>query len=224
MSEVEFIAFLEAAFIQMAAVSVPGAVHISFMDWAHLFEALTAGRRVYDALLNICVWAKANAGMGGLYHSQHELALVWRVRGGRHLNNIELGRYGRNRSNIWRYAGANSFGPERAEMLALHPTVKPVAMLADAILDVSKRGDLVLDTFLGSGSTIIAAHKVDRIAASLELDLRYVDVAVRRFEQVTGIKARHATTGNTFAEEAENRTGVAAKAALAAENKADEVA
>ncbi len=225
LNEAEFIAFLEAAFAQMATVSVPGAVHVSFMDWAHLYEALTAGRRVYDALLNICVWAKANAGMGGLYRSQHEIALIWRVRGGKHLNNIELGRHGRNRSNVWSYAGANSFGPERAEMLALHPTVKPVAMLADAILDVSKRGDLVLDPFLGSGSTIIAAHKVDRMAAGMELDPRYVDVAVRRFEQVTGITVRHAATGRTFTEEVEHRAGeVDVAQSEESKTKVDEVA
>ena len=206
MSEGEFTAFLNTVFRQMAAFSAPGAVHFTFMDWRHLREALSAGHNAYDALLNICVWAKGNGGMGSLYRSEHELALVWRVRGASHLNNVELGRFGRNRTNVWRYAGANSFGPERAEMLELHPTVKPVAMLADAILDVSNRGDLVLDPFAGSGSTIIAAHKVDRVAAGVEIDPQYVDVTVRRFEQLTGIKAQHADTKRGFAEEAECRS------------------
>jgi DNA modification methylase len=205
MSEDEFTAFLATVFQEMAAFSLPGAVHYTFMDWRHLFEMLSAGRKIYDALLNICVWAKDNAGMGSFYRSQHELVLVWRVAGGPHVNNVELGRHGRNRSNIWHYAGANSFGRDRAEMLTLHPTTKPVAMLADAILDGSHRGDLVLDTFAGSGSTIIAAHKVDRRAAAIEIDPKYVDVAVHRFEKLTGSKARHAVTGRTFGQEAKAR-------------------
>ena len=201
----EFIAFLECALSQMAAFSTPGAVHFTFIDWRHVFEMLTAGRTVYDALLNICVWAKGNGGMGSLYRSEHELVLAWRVKGGAHLNNVELGRFGRNRTNVWRYGGANSFGSDRDEMLSLHPTVKPVAMLADAILDVSKRGEVVLDPFVGSGSTIIAAEKVNRVAACIEIDPTYVDVAIRRFEERTGTEARHVLSGRTFDEEADER-------------------
>ena len=151
LSEDEFTTFLTTVFRHMAAFSAPGALDYIFMDWRHLFEVLCAGRTIYEGLVNVCVWAKYNAGMGSLYRSQHELVLLWQVGGGKHLNNVELGKFGRNRSNIWHYAGANSFGPERAEMLALHPTVKPIGMLADAILDVTKRGGLVLDPFRGSG-------------------------------------------------------------------------
>ncbi len=219
MSESEFIAFLETAFRLMAMFSLPGAVHYTFMDWRHLFEALHAGRKTYDTLLNICAWVKGNGGMGSFYRSEHELVLVWRVPGAKHLNNVELGQYGRNRTNVWRHPGANSFGPERAAMLALHPTVKPVAMVADAILDASNRGDLVLDPFAGSGSTIVAAHKVDRVGAGIEIDPKYVDVAVRRFEELTGIKVRHAVSGRTFAEEAAYRGSANSDRAMPTESQ-----
>jgi DNA modification methylase len=205
MSAAEFTQFLTAAFTQMAAFSVPGSLHYTFMDWRHLGEVLSAGNVVYDGLLNICVWAKNNGGMGSLYRSAHELVLVWQAGGRAHANNIQLGKYGRNRTNVWTYPGANSFGPERAELLALHPTVKPVALLADIILDASNRSDLVLDPFAGSGSTIIAAHKVGRSAAAIELDPKYVDVTIRRFERVTGEQARDVGSALTFAEMAEWR-------------------
>jgi hypothetical protein len=206
MSEIEFIGFLETVLRNMARISVSGAVHFIFMDWRHLYELLSAGRATYDALLNVCVWAKGNGGMGSFYRSEHELILVWRVAGACHTNNVQLGRFGRNRTNVWQYPGANSFGRDRTEMLELHPTVKPVALLTDAILDVSKRGDLVLDPFAGSGSTIVAAHQVDRVCAAIELDPLYCDVAIRRFERLTGIKARHSGSGRSFAEEQKERS------------------
>jgi DNA modification methylase len=205
LSKPEFIKFLETAFNLMATSSRPGALHYTWMDWRHLHEALTAGHKVYASLINVCVWDKMTGGMGSLYRSQHELALVWRTRGAAHTNNVALGKYGRNRSNVWRHPGANSFGKHRLNMLALHPTVKPVALVAGAILDSTKRGDLVLDPFLGSGTTIIAAHKTGRRAAGLELDPTYGDVIIRRFERYTGSSAVHAQSGLSFAEEAEAR-------------------
>ena len=206
MTDTEFTAFLKLVLRNMADVSVPGAVHFTFMDWRHFPEVLSAGRDIYDALLNVCVWAKGNGGMGSLYRSEHEHVFVWRVGNISHTNNIQLGSYGRNRTNVWRYPGANSFGPGRAEMLELHPTVKPTQLLVDAILDVSKRGEWVLDPFAGSGSTLIAAHQVDRICAAIELDCHYCDVVVERFERFTGDEARHAMTGRTFSEERSVRT------------------
>jgi DNA modification methylase len=206
LSEIEFTAFLESVFREMAAVSEPGAVHYVCMDWRHIFEAMAAGRNIYDALLNICVWDKQTGGMGSFYRSQHELVLVWRRKGGSHRNNVALGKFGRNRSNIWKHPGANSFGRQREAMLAMHPTVKPTALVAGAILDASNRGDIVLDPFLGSGTTIIAAHKTGRIGAGIELDPAYGDVIIRRFERYSGMQATHAQTGRTFAEEAQARS------------------
>lgn len=205
MSEAEFRRFLAEAFGQMTRVSTDGAIHMVFIDWRHIGDALAAGAGLWSELLNVCVWAKTNAGMGSLYRSQHELVVVAKVGSAPHLNNVGLGRFGRWRSNVWRYAGANAFGGERDDLLRLHPTVKPVAMLADAILDVTARGDLVLDPFAGSGSTIIAAEKTGRRARALEIDPAYVDAAIRRFERFTGLTARHAETGLAFADVAKTR-------------------
>jgi DNA modification methylase len=156
MNKTEFAAFLGQSCRNLAAFSTGGSLHYICIDWRHLEELLAAGRETYGELKNVCVWVKDNAGMGSLYRSQHELVLVvFKQRGGSHRNNVQLGRFGRNRSNVWRYPGANSFARhgEEGNLLALHPTVKPVAMVADAILDSSARGDIVLDAFLGSGTT-----------------------------------------------------------------------
>ena len=170
------------------------------MDWRHLEELLAAGREAYGELKNVCVWVKNNAGMGSLYRSQHEFVLVFKQRGGSHRNNVQLGRFGRNRSNVWHYPGANSFARDTAEgnLLALHPTVKPVAMIADAILDCSARGEIVLDGFLGSGTTVIAAERTGRRCYGLELDPVYVDTIIRRWQGLTGGRAYHATSGRGF--------------------------
>jgi DNA modification methylase len=167
-------------------------------------ELLVAGNQVYDELLNLCVWAKDNGGMGSLYRSQHELVFVFRKGKSSHRNNIQLGRYGRNRTNLWRYPGVNTLSKqgEEGNLLALHPTVKPIALVADAILDCSKRGDIVLDTFLGSGTTLMAATRVGRTCYGMELDPLYVDVAVRRWQQHTGERAIHASSGIAFDDEA----------------------
>lgn len=204
MSEAAFTSFLETVFHNLAAFSVDGSIHFACIDWRHLHEMLSAGRVAYAELKNLCVWTKTNGGMGSLYRSQHELVCVFKNGTGPHVNNVELGKNGRYRTNVWSYAGVNSFGAER-EALALHPTVKPVALVADAILDCSKRGALVLDPFGGSGSTLIAAERTGRRGALIELEPRFVDTIIRRFETYTGDLARHAATGLSFAETAATR-------------------
>ena len=149
-------------------------------------DVSAVGGKVYDALLNICVWNKSNAGMGSLYRSKHEMVFVYRVGTTPHLNMVELGKHGRNRTNVWDYASVNSMQGSRRQDLALHPTVRPVALVADAIQDVSRRGDRVLDIFLGSGTTLIAAERVGRICCGVELESAYVDVALARWQAVTG--------------------------------------
>ena len=161
------------------------------MDWRHIAELLQATSAVYTELKNLCVWSKTNAGMGSLYRSQHELIFVFKNGTAPHVNNVELGRFGRNRTNVWTYAGANSFGKQRDVDLAMHPTVKPVALVADAILDCSRRGDIVLDAFAGSGTTLIAAEKTGRRGYGIEIDPHYVDTTIRRFGKVYGLKAIH---------------------------------
>jgi len=198
MSEAEFTRFLTSAFRNIAAVTCDGSIHFICMDWRHLSELLRAGRIAYSELKNLCVWAKASGGMGSLYRSQHELVAVFKSGAAPHINNVELGRHGRSRTNVWSYAGMNSFRADRDEMLAMHPTVKPVALVADAILDCSKRKDIVLDPFAGSGTTIIAAERVGRICYAMELDPWYVDVALRRITTVTGTEPLLATTGEEF--------------------------
>jgi DNA modification methylase len=200
MDRTEFTAFLAAAFRNLAAFSVDGALHFICMDWRHAEELLAAGRGVYGELKNLCIWVKDNAGMGSLYRSQHELVFVFKHGRQGHRNNVQLGQFGRNRSNVWRYPGANSFGRcgEEGNLSALHPTVKPVAMVADAILDCSARGDIVLDAFLGSGTTVIAAERTGRRCYGVELDPAYVDTIVRRWQALTGGSARHAANGRSF--------------------------
>ena len=178
--------------------SSPSALIFACMDWRHLYELLVAGRESELQLMNFCVWAKTNAGMGSLYRSQHELICVFKAGGAKHANNVELGRHGRNRSNLRTYRGMNSFGAGRDELLSSHPTVKPVLLIADAIRDVTKRGDIVLDTFMGSGSTIMAAEETGRVGVGIDLDPLYVDVAVRRWQAQTRRDAVHAETGELF--------------------------
>lgn len=192
--------FLRARSRNLAAFSIDGSLHFICMDWRHVEELLAAGRAAYDELKNLCVWVKDNGGMGSLYRSQHELVFVFKHGRNGHRNNVQLGQYGRNRSNVWHYPGANSFSRrgEEGNLLALHPTVKPVAMVADAILDCSARGDIVLDAFLGSGTTLIAAERTGRRCYGLELDPGYIDTTVRRWQALTGGIARHGASGRSF--------------------------
>jgi len=200
MDEAEFTAFLSRALGLLASYSLDGALHFICMDWRHIGELLAAGKSAYTELKNLCVWTKDNAGMGSLYRSQHELVLVFKHGREAHQNHVQLGLYGRNRSNVWSYPGANSFSRSGSEgnLLALHPTVKPVALVADALRDCSCRGEIVLDAFLGSGTTLIAAERTGRVCHGLELDPLYVDTAVRRWQIATHGKARHATSGRFF--------------------------
>jgi DNA modification methylase len=212
MDPAEFTAFLAKAFGNLATFSVDGSVHFICMDWRHLEELLAASRKAYSGLLNLCIWTKSNCGMGSLYRSQHELIFVFKHGRRGHRNNVQLGRVGRNRSNVWQYPGVNSFARrgEEGNLLALHPTVKPVAMVADAILDCTARGDIVLDAFLGSGTTVIAAERTGRRCYGLELDRLYVDTIIRRWQALTRDDARHAANGRSFddlAREAEAANG-----------------
>jgi DNA modification methylase len=212
MSETEFTGFLRTSFERLAAVSQDGAIHFVCIDWRHVNEMLTAGKPVYGELKNLCVWNKSNAGMGSFYRSKHELVFVWKVGSGAHLNNFELGQHGRHRTNVWDYAGVNTMRPGRLEELAMHPTVKPVWMVADAIKDCSRRKGIVLDAFMGSGTTLIAAERTGRRARGIELDPAYVDVTVRRWEAYTGKSATLLDTGQTFEEVEELRRPCSSKA------------
>ena len=200
MTRNEFTRFLARVFDHLALFSADGSIHFICIDWRHIGEVIAAGSDAYTELKNLCIWAKTNGGMGSLYRSQHELVFVFKAGTGSHINNVELGKHGRYRTNLWSYAGINSFGKDRHEALAMHPTVKPIALVADAIKDCSNRGGLILDPFAGSGTTIMAAEKTGRVAAVLELDPAYVDVAITRWRHLTGDEALHADTCLTFEE------------------------
>jgi DNA modification methylase len=198
MSEAEFTAFLSTFLGRAKAHSRDGAILFVFMDWRHLFELTCAGREQGLATKNLIVWAKDNAGMGTFYRSRHELVFVFKKGDAGHINTFELGQHGRYRTSVWEYAGVNTFRTGRLDELAMHPTVKPVAMLADAIRDVTKRGALVLDPFAGSGSTLIAAEKTGRRARCIEYEPKYCDVIVRRWQTYTGKTAMFEGTDLTF--------------------------
>jgi DNA modification methylase len=202
MDVAQFAEFLCQAFHQLASNSRDASLHFIFMDWRHQLEVLTAGEEVYTALINLCVWVKDNPGMGSFYRSGHELVFVFKKGRGPHRNNIRLGQYGRNRSNVWRYPGINSFSRmgEEGNLLALHPTVKPVQLVADAIMDCTARGDMVLDGFLGSGTTIIAVERTGRRCFGIEIDPAYVDIIIRRWQALTGGTARHGASQMSFSE------------------------
>ncbi len=200
MSEAQFTAFLGCALANLVAHCLDGSIHFVCIDWRHIGELSAAGRETYTELKNLCVWNKTNAGMGSFYRSKHELVFVFKNGRAPHINNIELGRHGRNRTNVWEYAGVNALRPDRLDELKMHPTVKPVDLVADAIMDCSKRGGIVLDCFAGSGTTIIAAQRTGRRAYAMEIDPGYVETAVRRWQAYTGEHAIHAETGRRFAE------------------------
>jgi len=198
MTQEEFASFLESVLGRLVKCAKDGALLYVCMDWRHMKELLLAGERAGLKLVNLCVWNKNNGGMGSMYRSKHELVFVFKTGGAPHRNNIQLGQYGRYRTNVWDYAGVNSFRKGRDEELAMHPTVKPVALVADAIRDCTSRNDMVVDSFVGSGTTLLAAEKTGRIAYGMEIDPLYVDAAIRRWEAYTGRQATHAQTGRTF--------------------------
>jgi DNA modification methylase len=194
----EYFALLRDSLLVLKTCCVPTALVYACIDWRHVMEMTVAGRACGMPLYTICVWTKTNGGMGGIYRNAHELVCVFRAGTESPLDNVELGRHGRNRTNVWSYPGMSSFGRERDELLGSHPTVKPVAMIADALRDVTKRGDVVLDTFLGSGSTLMAAQETGRICCGVELDPLYVDVTIRRWQNATGRDAVLVETGEPF--------------------------
>ena len=207
MTEAEFTNFLHQVFGLLSASCQDGALIYTCMDWRHMGELLAATRGVGLELLNLCVWAKTNGGMGTLYRSRHELVFVLKNGQAPYLNNVQLGRFGRNRSNVWNYPGANTFSRKKGRpRLDLHPTAKPIALVADAILDCTQRDDIVLDAFVGSGTTIIAAERTGRRCYGVELDPRYVDTAINRWQRFTGRKAYNGQ-GQTFDQVAVERRG-----------------
>lgn len=198
MSEADFTDFLIDTLGRQARMARDGAIAFVAMDWRHMGELLAAGREVFTELKNLCVWNKTNAGLGKFYRSKHELIFVFKVGAAPHTNTFGMGGEGRYRTNVWDYAGVSGGGKARTEALSMHPTVKPVALVVDAICDCSRRGDIVLDGFGGSGTTLIAAEQCGRIARLVEIDPLYVDTIVRRFERVTGKTATLAESGMSF--------------------------
>jgi DNA modification methylase len=200
LSDAEFLGLITGTLSLLVLNSRPGSIHYICMHWRNARELLIAGTGAYDELKNICVWVKDNAGMGSFYRSQHELVFVFKNGSAPHHNNVQLGRFGRNRTNVWHYPGANTFSRQSDEgnLATLHPTVKPVRLVADAILDCSARGDVVLDPFLGSGTTLIAAERVGRTCYGMELDPLYVDTVIPRWQAYSGGYAVHAATGIRF--------------------------
>jgi DNA modification methylase len=201
MSETEFTEFLRTIFQNLGRHSEGGSLHYVWIDWRHLPEMLTASHGVYSEFKNLCVWVKESGGQGSLYRSRHELVAVFKSGKERHRNNIQLGQYGRYRTNVWEYTRVKSLAGNGEEQLSgLHPTIKPAAMVADAILDCTSRNDVVLDPFLGSGTTVIAAERTGRICYGMELDPTYVDTTIRRWQSFTGKIAVHEKSGRPFAE------------------------
>ena len=208
MSKTQFTAFLTETLGNMGAVMRDGAIAFVCMDWRHMGELLAAGETAFTELKNLVVWNKTNGGMGAFYRSKHELVFVFKRGTAEHTNSFGLGQTGRYRTNVWDYAGISSIGVGRADELAMHPTVKPVAMIADAIRDCSKRGETVLDAFGGSGSTLIAAEKTGRSARLIEYDPLYCDTIVRRWETYTGKRATLSVTGEIFEDLRDVRLGI----------------
>jgi DNA modification methylase len=205
MSQMQFTRFLEDSLGPMASVMRDGAIAFVCMDWRHMGELLTAGKSVFTELKNLVVWNKTNGGMGAFYRSKHELIFVFKQGTAPHTNSFGLGETGRYRTNVWDYAGISSISASRSEELAMHPTVKPVALIADAIRDCSKRGEIILDSFGGSGSTLIAAEKTGRAARVIEYDPIYCDTIVRRWQAYSGKDARLAGCDSVFDDIAEVR-------------------
>ena len=204
MSPAAFEAFTNIVLANQAAHCAPGALMFQFIDWRSVDVMIAAGKKQVGELVNICAWVKQSGGMGSPWRSQHELVCVFRAPGGKSRDNVKLGVYGRNRTNVWRYDAPSAFGSQR-DKLKLHPTCKNPEMIADAILDCTDRGGLVLDAFLGSGTTILAAHQTGRVGVGLELDPHYVDLAVSRIAEATGEEPTH-QSGKTFSALAEERS------------------
>jgi DNA modification methylase len=206
MSKEEFRQFLLMSFISLKHCSKEGALFYLFSDWRSLSDLFYATEEVFSEMLNLCVWNKSNGGMGSLYRSKHELVGVFKHGKVPHTNNVQLGKFGRDRTNVWDYPGVSSFGKDREHALAMHPTVKPVELLKDILLDTSNPHDIVIDGFLGSGSTLMAAEKVHRRCFGVEIDPKYVDVTLQRWMQYSGEEPIHIESGLTFSELTRQRT------------------
>lgn len=200
MSDAEFTSFLEAVCRQIEGALIDGGIAYFCMDWRHMRHVLDAVEAAGLSVLNLCVWDKGAGGMGSFYRSRHELVFVLKKGKAPHVNTVELGKNGRNRANVWAYEGVNGFGADKAREREMHPTVKPLALVKDALLDSSKKGDVVLDLFGGSGTTLIAAEQAGRRARLTELDPKYADVIIRRWEAASGREAIHEASGETFGE------------------------
>jgi DNA modification methylase len=201
MSETEYTDFLFKTFQNLARNSEDGSLHFVCVDWRHLPEMLSASGRVYFEFKNLCVWVKESGGQGSLYRSRHELVAVFKNGKEKHRNNIQLGQFGRYRTNVWEYPRVKPLADNGEEQLGgLHPTIKPAAMVADAILDCTARNDVVLDPFLGSGTTLIAAERTGRICYGMELDPSYTDTIIRRWQTFTGKTAVHEKSGRSFSD------------------------
>lgn len=205
MSRDAFTGFLRSVFERLVAHSLDGSIHDVCIDWRHIDEMMAAGNAVYTELKNLCVWAKTNPGMGSFYRSQHELVFIWKSGEAPHICNFALAQHGRSRSNVWEYAGVNTTQPGRLDELKMHPTVKPVALVMDAIKDCSRHNGIILDPFMGSGTTLMASERTGRRARGIEIDPQYVDVTIRRWQARTGKAATLAATGRTFEETEEER-------------------
>jgi DNA modification methylase len=210
MSRETFTSFLQLTLGHAAAVCRDGTIAFVCMDWRHMGELIAAGEVVFSELKNVCVWNKTNGGMGSFYRSKHELVFVFKVGSAPHTNTFGLGETGRYRTNVWDYAGVNSLRSGHSDELAMHPTVKPVALVVEAIKDCSRRGEIVLDPFGGSGTTLIAAKKTGRLGRLVEFDPAYCDQILRRYERITGKQAKLATTEQTFEAVAEERGSISA--------------
>lgn len=202
MSDAQFLQFLHDILRLYAQFGKDGSLHYVFMDWRHIDALITAGRDIYQAFINLGVWRKTTGGMGGLYRSAHELCAIFKKGDAPHVNNVQLGRFGRNRSNVWTHQGANTFRKGRDADLAAHPTVKPVEMIKDIIKDASHRDGLVLDAFVGSGTTLLAAVRTGRRGAGIEIDPLFVDVSIRRIQSATGLTFVQRETGERFEDRA----------------------
>jgi DNA modification methylase len=223
MSPQEFTAFLSGFLGAMLPHVEDGGVLDICMDWRHLRELLGAIDANDLTMLNLCCWNKTNGGMGSLYRSKHELVAITKKGRVPHINNVELGKHGRYRTNVWDYAGVNSFGASRMQDLADHPTVKPLALVADAIRDVTRQGDVVLDAFMGSGTTLLAAERTGRAGYGTEIEPRYIDVAIQRWQEMTNVKATLDGDGRTWSEVAAERRNTANEA-VASEQEMSDVA
>ena len=213
MSQGQFTTFLAETLGNIARVMRDGAIAYVCMDWRHMGELLAAGEQCFTELKNLVVWNKTNGGMGAFYRSKHELVFVFKQGTAAHTNSFGLGETGRYRTNVWDYAGISSIGASRSDELAMHPTVKPVALIADAIRDCSRRGEIVLDGFGGSGSTLIAAEKTGRSARVVEYDPVYCDTIIRRWQDYTGKRARISGSNDCFEDVGDERLGFGREAA-----------